>query len=162
MLGFFFLSLLFFFFFYPKEILKWECKSAAFPPLCAANPVLFHFVPPVCLLLLECRAAEHPEGWLCHIVSWSVINTTSQISSCQILQKHWGLHECYSEKLLSWFWDLSVWSFFIFLLQHKFWLCVLVNKLSQNFKVLTALILTADSYFMNLKLLCLHNKNLLS
>lgn len=49
--------------------------------------------------------------------------------------------------------------FFIFLLQNKFWLCILVNKLSQNFKVLTAPILTAD---MNLKLLCLHNKDPLS
>lgn len=52
--------------------------------------------------------------------------------------------------------------FFIFLLQNKFWLCILVNKLSQNFKVLTAPILTADSYFINLKLLCLHNKDPLS
>lgn len=52
--------------------------------------------------------------------------------------------------------------FLTFLLQNKLWLCILVNKLSQNFKVLTAPILTADSYFMNLKLLCLHNKNPLS
>lgn len=37
-----------------------------------------------------------------------------------------------------------------------------VNKLSQNFKVLTAPILTADSYFMNLKLWYLDNKNPLS
>lgn len=52
--------------------------------------------------------------------------------------------------------------FLIFCYGSKFWLCILVNKLSQNFKVLTAPILTADSYFMNLQLLSLHNKNSLT
>lgn len=62
-------------FFFPKEMLKWECKSAAFPPLCAANPSFSHFFSPMSLLLLESRTAEHGEGWLC-CMSWSVINTT--------------------------------------------------------------------------------------
>lgn len=49
---------LFFFLFFPKERLKWECQSAGFSPWLEAKPSLFHFVPPVFLWLLQCRAAE--------------------------------------------------------------------------------------------------------
>lgn len=81
-----------------------------------------------------------------------------QISPCQILSKALG-------PSWMWFWQIawlllgSVSVFSVFCYRSKSWHFFLVNKLSQNFKVLTAPILTADFYCMKLKLLCLQNKN---